>query len=320
MALFGVLKPEIRGITAWINSKPLTLAELKGRVVLVDFWTYSCVNCQRTLPYIREWHSKYAKLGLVIIGVHTPEFEFEKKRDNVERAARDAGLEYAIAMDSDYATWQAFDNHYWPAKYLIDASGEIRYKHFGEGAYEETERAIRKLLEETGKDLSKTPIGSEKMPGYDRSMTPETYIGAARNTGIGSGAVCKPGGKCDTYIDPGAKDPSKHKRDVVYLAGQWEQKPEYAETFDDDPAYILIRYFAKEANLVIHPPEKPVTAKVFLDEKPLTAGAGEDVKNGELRIDQPRMYRIVKTNGYEEHQLKLLFNSKGVQCYAYTFG
>ena len=147
------LAPELRAVRGWINSKPFTIESQRGNVVLVDFWTYTCINCIRTLPYLRSWHEKYADKGLVILGVHTPEFEFEKIRQNVIEAVRDFGIKYAVAQDNDYGTWRAFDNKFWPAKYLIDKDGYIRYTHFGEGAYEETEQVIRDLLSETGVDL-----------------------------------------------------------------------------------------------------------------------------------------------------------------------
>jgi len=302
MILFG--RPEIKGIAAWINSKPLTLAKLKGKVVLVDFWTYTCVNCIRTLPYIKAWHEKYAKLGLVIIGVHTPEFDFEKDLKNVKAAAKKFGLKYPIALDNDQETWNAFSNHYWPAKYLFDKNGNLVYQHFGEGRYAETEDVIRSMLNEAGKNVSKIKPVVEKPRPLALFITPETYCGSERNSGLGSSGVCLPDGTC-IHIDPGT-----HERDVIYLSGEWLQTNEYLETKSNKPAYIAIKYQGHEINLVIHPPSKPATAKLYVDGKP----------KGTLKIDEPKMYTLHKTAQAETHEVKLLFEAKGVKCYAYTFG
>ena len=186
----GPIASEITGITAWINSPPLTFQGLRGKVVLVDFWTYTCVNCIRTFPYLRSWHEKYADAGLVILGVHTPEFEFEKDFDNVSEAAANHGIAWPIALDNDYDTWDAFDNRYWPAKYLIDKDGVIRYSHFGEGAYAETLEMIRGALMESGADLSGIDDSLPEEPGLDQAYlesssqpTRELYAGTKRGYG-----------------------------------------------------------------------------------------------------------------------------------------
>ena len=299
--------PEISGIDAWINSKPLTLKNLKGKVVLVDFWTYTCINCIRTIPYIKDWHKKYSKLGLVIIGLHTPEFEFEKKLENVKQAVKKFSLKYPIALDNDYQTWKSFSNHYWPAKYLFNKDGKLVYTHFGEGNYAETELRIRESLKALGhsKQLEKIKLVTEPRPKFHFGITPETYCGSSRNEGLGSSAVCLPDGTCK-YIDPGA-----HQRDVIYLSGDWEQASEYLETQADKPSYIAIKYRGSEINLVIHPPsKKSVTAKVYVDGK---------LKKS-IKLDAPKMYNLYKSKKPEEHDLKLVLESKGVRCYAYTFG
>lgn len=297
-------KPEIRGISAWINSKPLTLAQLKGKIVLVDFWTYTCVNCIRTLPFMKAWHEKYSKLGLLAIGINTPEFEFEKDLKNVSAAAKKFGLKYPIALDNNYETWNAFSNHYWPAKYIFDARGNLVYTHFGEGNYSETEAKIRELLQAAGKDVSKIKPTAEPARKFSFGITPETYCGSARNSGLGSGGVCKPDGIC-AHIDKSA-----HERDVIYLSGEWLQTEEFLETESSKPSYILIKYFGSEINLVIHPPEKATEAKVFVDGK----------LKGKLKITEPKLYNLRKTAKAEEHELKLVFEATGARCYAYTFG
>jgi thiol-disulfide isomerase/thioredoxin len=304
MAIFG--NPEIQGIDAWINSKPLTLKKLKGKVVLIDFWTYTCINCIRTIPYIKEWYKKYAKLSLVIIGVHTPEFEFEKNLDNVKQAAKKFDLKYPIALDNDYQTWKSFSNRYWPAKYLFDKDGKLVYTHFGEGAYAETELQIREALKALGasKQLAKIKPATEPKPKMHFGTTPETYCGSSRNPGLGSSAVCLPDGTCK-YIDPG-----KHGRDIIYLSGEWEQADEYLETQSEKPASIIMKYYGSEINLVIHPPKKAVEAKIYVDGK----------LKRKLKLDAPKMYNLNTTKSAETHELKLEFSSKGARCYAYTFG
>jgi len=213
---FSDKAPELKGITHWINSKPLKIEELRGKVVLVDFWDYTCVNCIRTLPYIQKWHEKYADKGLVIIAVHAPEFEFEKAPENVKKAAKKFGLTYPIALDNDFATWRAFHNNYWPAKYMIDKEGKLVYHHYGEGHYEQTEKKIQELLGIKEKTESETTT-------IRGAITPETYAGSDRNPGIGSSKVCTKEG-CDEYVDP-----PKHERGIIYLKGEWEQQPQFLE-------------------------------------------------------------------------------------------
>ena len=225
--------PEIEGIASWINSEPITFEEQRGKVVLVDFWTYTCINCIRTLPFLKAWHEKYADKGLVIVGVHTPEFDFEKDRDNVIEATEGFGLEWPIAQDNDFKTWRAFSNRYWPAKYLVDKDGYIRYTHFGEGAYEETELWIRGLLEEAGVDLSDVAASTIPEPRHatnlremdqETGLTREIYAGFERNySALLSSA---PYVLHEEYYEEENtevlyEDPGEHKNHFLYLQGLW---------------------------------------------------------------------------------------------------
>jgi len=266
--------PELRGIDGWINSEPLTLAELRGQVVLLDFWTYSCVNCIRTLPYLKEWDEKYGDHGLVIIGVHTPEFEFEKVKQNVAEAAATHGLTYPIALDNDYATWNAFYNNVWPAKYLIDQDGALRYSHLGEGAYAATEQAIRELLAQTGADLtliapdvSADPLADRQAFSADpgRGITRELYAGYDRNQTLPSMAFVTLMGDTPSYImaeeyyqqrdaDVLYRDPGDHLNHFIYLQGRWHNGPEsitHARAAENFADYIAIKFYATTVNAVM---------------------------------------------------------------------
>lgn len=288
--------PEFQGIRAWINTKPLTMRALKGKVVLVDFWTYTCINCIRTLPYLKKWHEKYAKKGLVIIGVHSPEFDFEKDVDNVSAAVKAAGIEYPVAVDSDMGTWNAYSNRYWPAKYLIDKQGYVAYIHFGEGGYEQTEKAIQSRLGTRAK--------AEKaaQQAYKFGQSPETYAGFTKNYGLGSGMACDDKG-CNAYIDPG-----EHTLNTIYPHGRWEQEGEYLE-LEEAPGKLAYRFNAREVNMVMEPVGAVAKAEVFIDGK----------KKATLKIDGPRMYTVFKDKKYGEHELDVVFQDP-VRVYAYTFG
>ncbi|VVC72181.1 Thiol-disulfide oxidoreductase ResA [uncultured archaeon] len=314
----SLIGQEIRGVKDWINSGPLALSGLKGKVVLVEFWDYSCVNCQRTLPVMRELWKKYKDKGLVIIGVHTPEYEFGKDLGAVKDAVKRDGLEYPVALDNSYMTWRAFGNRFWPEKYLFDAKGALRFKHAGEGAYEETEKKVRELLAENGADLG--GISEEPLPdhSYPDAITPEIYLGSARSKGFGSGKVCTFDGSCG-YIDPGV-----HSRNAFYLSGMWDVESEYAETGSDSLAQLILKFYAMEVNLIMSGPKgKTATVKVFLDGKKLAGEeAGEDVgkDGGAVKAGDTRMYRIYSSKEYGEHEIRLDFNEQGVKCYAFTFG
>jgi cytochrome c biogenesis protein CcdA/thiol-disulfide isomerase/thioredoxin len=272
--------PDFQGIKGWINTKPLHIQDLKGKVVLIDFWTYSCINCLRTLPYIEKWYADYKDQGLVVVGVHTPEFEFEKEMQNVKDAVKRLGVLYPVALDNDYATWQAYHNHYWPAHYLIDKSGQIRMIHFGEGGYVETENGIRELL-----GLKKLEMKERLEPL--RALSPETYLGLER-------------GK----VESGYTKPLEN--DQVGLRGQWRKEGEKI-TSESDASYLDMNVLAKQVYLVLSGKSKE-PLKVFLD--------GKLVR--EITVDGPRKYDIL-TAEYGRHQLSLQV-PKGISAYAFTFG
>ncbi len=290
--------PEFAGVEAWLNSDPLTIKELKGKVVLIDFWTYSCINCLRTLPYIKKWDETYRDKGLVIVGVHTPEFAFEREKSNVESAVRRLGLQYPVALDPDFGTWEAWQNRYWPAKYLIDRSGRIRYSHFGEGEYEKTEEAIRTLLDEPDlPGLVSSGVDAET-PGD--VQTPETYLGSDRLQGY-YGSEISVGSETDyTFAD------SVPPNGVSY-DGRWTVEGE--RIVAGAGAKLRLRYWAANANLVLGTDGKPGTVKVFLD--------GEPVKT--VKVDKDDLYRLTDLPAGGEHLLELRF-SPGVEAYAFTFG
>lgn len=296
MFLPRIRAPDFSGIKAWINCKPLGLGKLKGKVVLVDFWTFSCVNCMRTLPYLKKWHEKYSKRGLVIVGVASPEFEFERDPATVRGAVKDLGIKYPVAVDSEMKTWSAFDNHYWPAKYLIDREGYIAYVHFGEGSYNETEMAIQ---EELG---IKKKLEKEEFPGYLFDQSPETYAGFGRNFGLGSGLVCDKEG-CNVYVDPG-----NHVPNVIYPHGEWVQEKEYLE-LKKDLGVLSYKFNAREVNLVMEPVGRQAEAEIFVDEKNV----------GKVKVAAPEMYNLFKDRRYKERELRVVFKGK-VRVYAFTFG
>ena len=283
--------PEFAGVTRWLNSPPLTLRGLRGRVVLIDFWTYTCINCLRTLPYLRAWDERYRDRGLTIVGVHTPEFGFEQDPGNVRDAIARNRLRYPVAQDNDYGTWDAWGNRYWPAKYLIDAAGQVRYVHFGEGDYEETEQAIRSLLASPG-----APAGRQagEVPG---EATPETYLGAAR----AEGWVTPPRAGVHDY--PGA---SKLPSDRFALEGRWSVDDESAEAVSS--AALSARVHGKSVYLVLGSDE-PARVDVVVD--------GEHERT--VTVDGQRLYTLMKRPRPGEHELTLKFDP-GVTGYAFTFG
>ena len=334
--------PEIQGIASWINSEPITFEEQRGKVVLVDFWTYTCVNCIRTLPFLKAWHEKYADKGLVIVGVHTPEFDFEKDRDNVIEATEGFGLKWPIAQDNDFKTWRAFDNRYWPAKYLVDKDGYIRYTHFGEGAYEETELWIRGLLEEAGVDLSDVSASTLPEPQHvtdqramdrETGLTREIYAGFERNySALLSSAPYVL--HQEYYEEEDAEilytDPGEYRNHFLYLQGLWRNEAERlvhareTENFED---YLALRFYATSVNAVMSPVNGgEYQVRVTLNDEPISPdAAGTDVMfdvdgNGYIVVDSARMYHIVNLPKYESHELKLSSNSPEFSLFAYTFG
>lgn len=296
----GPVAPELTLGGAWLNSEPLTLEKLKGKVVLIDFWTYSCINCQRTLPYLRTWWEKYKDKGLVIIGVHSPEFEFEKNIKNVEAATKDFSLTYPIMQDNDFATWRAYDNHYWPAKYLIDKDGYIRYTHFGEGQYDETERVIQNLLEETGAQLS----ADISNPDYKiETKTPELYLGYARLQNLVSPEKVAQD-KVAIYSAPKILPVNRFS-----FEGSWRVASEYSAPAEN--AVLTLNFDAKNVFLVMRPKaEKSGKVNVSLD--------GEQVKVIEVNGD--KLYQLIELPSAGPHQLKLNFLDDNIEIYAFTFG
>ena len=339
----GPQAAEVEGIDAWINSDPLTIEELEGKVVLVDFWTYTCINCIRTFPYLKLWHSRYADEGLVILGVHTPEFEFEKDYDNVVQATRDNGIIWPVAQDNDYVTWHNYRNRYWPAKYLIDQDGVVRYTHFGEGGYGETEKQIRLLLAEAGADLSDgklvLPTDQEEDMTYlntrNAQVTPELYAGYERNFSTalyGRGAyVVQP-----DYFDSQdevvtLKAPAELVQHKIYFNGPWSimaESSRHARETSENEDYIALKYSAKSVNAVLTA-ESIQSYRVLLtmNGQPLTEeNKGRDViigGNGDsyIEVNEARLYELVDHPQYAQGQeLRMSSNSSDFGLFAFTFG
>ncbi len=308
--------PEIRGTQRWFNTpggRPLTLAALRDqrRVVLIDFWTYTCINCIRTLPEITGWDERYREAGLTVIGVHTPEFPFEKDAGNVAEAIERHDIRYPVAQDNDFATWNAFSNQYWPAKYLIDARGRVRYFHFGEGEYDETERAIRSLLAE--RDTAPLgPMSRARAESADpRLATPETYLGAARAEGFVDGPLAV------GTSDFGRARP-KLPPNGFALRGRWTVEPESARA--EANARLHARFRARRVFLVLGSPGRTRRMRVLLDGRPIPDRlAGPDVHGGIVRIDRQRLYRLVDVRRAGDHELTLV-PEPGIEGYAFTFG
>jgi cytochrome c biogenesis protein CcdA/thiol-disulfide isomerase/thioredoxin len=288
--------PEFTGISSWLNARPQTMAGLRGKVVLIDFWTYSCVNCLRTLPFLRGWDQAYRDDGLRIVGVHTPEFAFEHELDNIRGAVDRLGIHYAVAVDNDYGTWNAWGNRYWPAKYLIDRNGHVRYVHFGEGAYAETERVIRGLLAErpAASALVSAAI-AEAMPS--REATPETYLGHQRLMGLANPAVAPD--RMAPYVFPGSLELGQ-----LAYRGRWRVEAERAIAGED--ARLRLRFRAKEVNLVLGGTGR---VQVLLDGKPVRT----------VRVDGSRLYNLLRLPSLQTGLLELRFEP-GVAGYAFTFG
>jgi cytochrome c biogenesis protein CcdA/peroxiredoxin len=299
----------------WFNlpsgSQKLTMSELKGKVVLVDFWTYTCINCIRTLPYLKTWNEKYKDKGLVIIGVHTPEFEFEKNADNVARALKDFGITYPVVQDNEYATWNAYNNSYWPAKYFIDKNGKIRMSHFGEGQYDESEKFIQKLLAETGADVSNMPVSN---PTYDiQAQTPETYLGGARLGSLVSPEAVQTGQK-QTFSAP-----SEISQNTFAYEGPWLITSERAQPFKGGK--LLFRFNAAHVYLVMRPKEgSSGNVRVMIDGKSLDSSAGIDVVSDQVHVNTDRLYTLINLSQASTHLLELEAQDDNIELYAFTFG
>lgn len=303
--------PELKNIAAWINSEPQTIAGLKGKVVLVDFWTYSCINCMRTQPYLNAWHNKYKDDGLVILGVHAPEFAFEKVTENVQKAVIDANIKYPVALDNNFATWQAYNNRYWPAKYLIDKDGQVRYTHFGEGDYAETEETIQALLNESGQTISDKIEANLSFAAAVRGQTPETYLGYKRAERFVNATQFVADKPVDYTL---TEELNEHEWS---LGGLWQINDESSQSQSDE-SKLRINFSAKEVYLVMSgPPGALIEASV--DGLPSPGGA--DVNNqSQVKIDGARLYKIVNADKYIANKQLTLTIPKGVTVNAFTFG
>jgi cytochrome c biogenesis protein CcdA/thiol-disulfide isomerase/thioredoxin len=314
--------PSFSGAVEWLNSKPLTAEDLKGKVVLVDFWTYSCINCLRAIPYVRAWAEKYRDHGLVVIGVHAPEFAFERNIDNVKKAVAMLGIDYPVAIDNEYKIWRAFDNQYWPAHYFIDAKGMIRHHHFGEGDYDESEVIIQKLLAEAGDGHVPTNIVAVNASGIEAPSagadvrSPETYVGYARSENFAS-----PGGvvRDESHVYTAGAS----KLNDWSLAGNWTIGNERAVLNEKDGS-IIYRFHAHDLHLVLGPDAdgKPVRFMVTIDGKAPGVSHGVDVDaEGQGIVTTQRLYQLVRDHGtVADHTFEIRFLDPGVQAYAFTFG
>jgi thiol-disulfide isomerase/thioredoxin len=315
--------PSLRGATGWLNSPPLTPAGLRGKVVLVNFWTYTCINWLRQLPYVRAWAGKYAGQGLVVVGVHTPEFGFEHDVANVQRAVRDFLVDYPIAIDSDYAVWSAFDNHYWPALYFADAEGRIRHHHFGEGEYQQAEMVIQQLLAEAGSAsaghelVSVDPRGVEAPADWASLRSPENYTGYERTENFASPGGALPG---EPHV---YRAPAELRLNHWALAGDWTMGEQPA-TLNAAGGRIAYRFHARDLNLVMGPavPGTSVRFTVLLDGEPPGAAHGADVDaQGNGTVSEQRLHQLIRRPGpVTDRTFEIAFPDGGAEAYAFTFG
>jgi thiol-disulfide isomerase/thioredoxin len=312
--------PELQGISGYINSDPdLKISNLKGKVVLVDFWTYSCINCIRTFPHLKEWNDKYKNDGLIIIGVHTPEFNFEKDYNNVKEATEEFKITYPVVLDNDYATWSAYRNRYWPRKYLIDSEGFIRYDHIGEGAYKETEAQIQKLLAEIGMKTQELSTVPDLTPLREQ-RTPELYAGynfaLTRNQNVGNDQGLQPDQTLEYTL------PSSLKSDTIYLKGVWKNNADNLHS--QGSSSIILDFTARSVNIVADSLSDPIKMEVLIDNNYVSKNlAGNDVQfEGErsfILVDSPKLYNIYKGE-YSNSKLTLNINSNDFFFNAFTFG
>jgi thiol-disulfide isomerase/thioredoxin len=315
--------PSLGGATAWLNSPPLPAAGLRGKVVLIDFWTYTCINWLRTLPYVRAWAEKYKDQGVVVIGVHAPEFPFEHDIENVRRAAKDMRVEYPIAIDNDFAIWRAFTNHYWPALYLLDAQGHLRYHHFGEGQYERSERIIQGLLAEAGiggidyELVSVDAQGAEAAADWGSLRSPETYVGDARTEHFASpgGAVLD---KRRVYAAP-----ARLRLNHWALAGDWTMGRE-ATVLNTAKGRIVYRFHARDLHLVMGPAARgtSVRFRMLIDGQAPGAAHGTDVDDqGSGTVTEQRLYQLIRQpKPIADRQFEIEFLDAGVEAFVFTFG
>ncbi len=315
--------PGFDGATGWLNSPPLAAADLEGKVVLVDFWTYTCINWLRTLSYVRAWAEKYDDHGLVVVGVHTPEFPFEKDIENVRWAADEMSVEYPVAVDSDYAIWRAFANRYWPAVYIADAQGRIRHHQYGEGGYAESEMVIQRLLREAGRDrigddlVSVAGDGFEAQADWANLESPETYLGYEQGSNLASPgrvALDEP----HTYVTPESLTLNHWA-----LSGDWTVERR-ACVLDRPDGRIAFRFHARDVHLVMSPRARGVSVpfRVLIDEEPPGDAHGLDVdEQGQGTVVQPRLYQLVREQGsITDRTFEITFLAPGVEAYVFTFG
>jgi cytochrome c biogenesis protein CcdA/thiol-disulfide isomerase/thioredoxin len=315
--------PPLDGATEWLNSPPLTADGMRGHVVVIDFWTYSCINCLRALPYVKAWYEKYRDKGLVVIGIHAPEFAFEKSLSNVRREVKELGITYPVAIDNDYKLWRAFGNEYWPAHYFVDASGNVRHTHFGEGEYDESERVIQQLLAEAGggnaqNDLvSATGSGAALASDEAHVLSPETYIGHARADNFASPGGQVPGVAHDYTVPP------KLSLNQWALGGSWTVGEESAAA-NAAPARVAFHFQARDLHLVLGPgPDgKPVRFRVRLDGVAPGDDHGTDVDaDGNGTVSEERLYQLIRQSGdVRDRTFEIEFLDTGVVAYAFTFG
>jgi thiol-disulfide isomerase/thioredoxin len=315
--------PGFDGATGWLNSPPLTPADLRGKVVLVDFWTYTCINWLRTLAYVRAWAEKYGDRGLVVVGVHTPEFPFERDVDNVRQAAKDMTVEYPIALDSDYAVWRAFNNMYWPAVYIADAEGRIRHHQFGEGQYDECEWVLQRLLREAGAEnigddlVSVSPDGFEAQADWTTLRSPETYLGYEQAQSLASPdgvAFDEP----RTYVAPDSLTLNQWA-----LSGNWTIESR-ASVLNRADGRIAFRFHARDVHLVMSPRARDTSVpfRVLVDGEPPGDAHGLDVdEEGRGTVAQPRLYQLIRERGsITDRTFEITFLEPGVEAYVFTFG
>jgi thiol-disulfide isomerase/thioredoxin len=308
--------PTLAGATGWLNSEPLGRAELRGRAVLVDFWTLTCINWLRTEPYIRAWSQAYRDDGLIVIGVHTPEFSFEHDLERVRQATKDTAIAYPVAADNDYAIWSAFDNHYWPALYFVDRDGIIRDQHFGEGRYEQSERVIQRLLGVKRELVSVEGLGVEAEADWGNLRTPETYLGYKRSNGFASPNGATPEERVAYEL------PERLRLNQWALAGEWTIGREKVVLNEADGS-IAYRFHARDAHLVLSPgAREPISFRVLLDGEAPGPSHGVDVDedgNGVLR--DGRLYQLAREHGtVRERTLEITFLEPGAEAYVFTFG
>ena len=315
--------PELAKISGYINTDPVTLADLKGKVVLVDFWTYSCINCIRTIPYLNAWHEKYADDGLVIVGVHTPEFEFEKDYNNVKAAVEKYEIEYPVAQDNDKGTWKEYENRYWPRKYLVDNEGYIRYDHIGEGSYAETEKVIQSLLSEraayTGAnvtfDQSTSSPENAQSVNFGRIDTPELYFGYQfARAPLGNPESFKP----DQTVTYTIAEDATIASNRIYLDGEWKNNADHME-LRGESGRIVLSYSAKAVNIVAG---GSGMLQISEDGSGLTGSSrGQDVsEEGAVAVDGQKLYNLAMHEEYGRHQIVIDVSGKGFEIYTFTFG